>query len=80
MTTRPNAALPDLAACADEPIHLPGSIQPHGALVAMTEPDLVVRVASANCAAVLGVDADPAGPSLGDAGVGSPCRGRGGRS
>jgi light-regulated signal transduction histidine kinase (bacteriophytochrome) len=67
-----DAALPDLAACADEAIHLPGSIQPHGALVAMTEPDLVVRVASENCAAVLGVDAEHLlGRPLGDAGVGS---------
>jgi two-component system, chemotaxis family, sensor kinase Cph1 len=65
-----DTALPDLAACADEPIHLPGSIQPHGALVAMTEPDLVVRVASANCAAVLGVEAEHLlGRPLGDAGV-----------
>jgi len=23
----------DLASCADEPIHIPGSIQPHGALL-----------------------------------------------
>ncbi len=67
-----DAGLPDLAACADEPIHLPGSIQPHGALVAMTEPDLVVRVASENCAAVLGVEAEHLlGRPLGDAGVGS---------
>ena len=72
MTPTRDTALPDLAACADEPIHLPGSIQPHGALVAMTEPDLVVRVASDNCAAVLGVDAEHLlGRPLGDAGVGS---------
>ena len=38
----------DLDNCADEPIHIPGSIQPHGALLAMTPDDLVVRVASAN--------------------------------
>lgn len=72
MTTSQGTGLPDLAACADERIHLPGSIQPHGALVAVTEPDLVVRVASANCAAVLGVEADRLlGRPLGDAGVGS---------
>jgi len=39
---------PDLLGCADEPIRIPGAVQPHGALLAVTEPDLVVAVASAN--------------------------------
>ncbi|MGY1592314.1 SpoIIE family protein phosphatase [Geodermatophilus sp. SYSU D00708] len=43
-----------LARCADEPIAVPGAVQPHGALLAVTEPDLAVVVASANAAAVLG--------------------------
>src|SRR3712207_6448412 len=42
-----------LRRCADEPIAVPGAIQPHGALLAVTEPDLAV-VASANAADVLG--------------------------
>src|SRR5919202_2549488 len=44
-----------LQGCADEPIAVPGAIQPHGALLAVTEPDLAVVVASANAADVLGV-------------------------
>ena len=47
-----------LANCAAEPIAVPGAIQPHGALLAVTEPDLAVAVASANAAEVLGTDAD----------------------
>ncbi len=66
--TRPPAAAPDpvrrlvdadsldtaLARCAEEPIAVPGAIQPHGALLAVTEPGLAVVVASANAADVLG--------------------------
>jgi light-regulated signal transduction histidine kinase (bacteriophytochrome) len=44
----------DLSACDVEPIHIPGAIQPHGALVAMNEPDLVVFEVSANVGEVLG--------------------------
>jgi len=40
--------------CADEPIAIPGAIQPHGALLALSEPDLAVVVASANAADVFG--------------------------
>jgi chemotaxis family two-component system sensor kinase Cph1 len=43
----------DLAACGDEPIHIPGSIQPHGWLLAFA-PDGRVTHASANCAEVTG--------------------------
>ncbi len=43
-----------LQRCADEPIAVPGAIQPHGALLAVTEPELGVVVASANAADVLG--------------------------
>ena len=45
---------PDPFGCADEPIHVPGAIQPHGALLAVTEPELRLAVVSANAAAVLG--------------------------
>ena len=38
-----------LANCAAEPIHIPGSIQPHGALFAFSAQRLLVAW-SANCA------------------------------
>ena len=44
----------DLDNCAREPIHVPGSVQPRGVLLAVTEPDLVVRHASDNVGSVLG--------------------------
>jgi two-component system, chemotaxis family, sensor kinase Cph1 len=45
-----------LARCADEPIAVPGAVQPHGALVAVTEPDLAVVLTSANAAQLLGAE------------------------
>lgn len=45
----------DLTNCEREQIHLAGSIQPHGALLVVREPDLVVLQASANAAAFLGL-------------------------
>ncbi|WP_237216296.1 GAF domain-containing protein [Falsiroseomonas oryziterrae] len=47
----------DLANCERERIHLAGSIQPHGLLLLVREPDHVVIQASANAAALLGLDA-----------------------
>ncbi len=47
----------DLDNCASEPIHVPGAIQPQGVLIAVTEPDLVVAVVSANIDQWFGVDA-----------------------
>lgn len=44
----------DLSNCEREQIHLAGSIQPHGALLVLSEPDLVVVQASDNAAALLG--------------------------
>lgn len=44
----PGSAGSALDACADEPIHIPGSIQPLGALLAFREPDGMVLHASAN--------------------------------
>jgi chemotaxis family two-component system sensor kinase Cph1 len=44
-----------LANCDQEPIHIPGSIQSHGVLLALEEPSLLVRMASLNTADVLGV-------------------------
>ena len=47
----PTAAL---LRCADEPIAIPGAVQPHGVLLAVTEPDLAVVVASANAPELFG--------------------------
>ena len=44
----------DLAQCAQENIHIPNAIQPHGALLAARTSDLVITHASANLAAILG--------------------------
>ena len=54
------SATVDLDTCADEPIRIPGFVQPHGVLLAVTEPDLVVRHASANVAGLTGLTAEEA--------------------
>ncbi|MDN3566408.1 ATP-binding protein [Paeniroseomonas aquatica] len=41
-------ARPDLDACDNEPIRIPGAIQPHGVLIALSQPDFLVVAASAN--------------------------------
>jgi hypothetical protein len=46
----------DLTACDREQIRVPGAIQPHGALLVIGVGDGVVRSASMNAAAVLGVE------------------------
>jgi two-component system, chemotaxis family, sensor kinase Cph1 len=46
-----------LAECAREPIRYPGKIQPHGALLVLSRPDLRVLCASENCAQFLDVEA-----------------------
>ncbi|MGE8185991.1 ATP-binding protein [Pseudomonas sp. NPDC086278] len=43
-----------LAQCASEAIRIPGAIQPHGVLLTLTEPDLIIQQVSRNCAAMLG--------------------------
>jgi light-regulated signal transduction histidine kinase (bacteriophytochrome) len=53
-----------LLRCADEPIAIPGAIQPHGVLLAVPEPDLTVALASANAAELFGRDV--AGAGLGE--------------
>jgi diguanylate cyclase (GGDEF)-like protein len=52
-------ATPDdlLSECDREPIHLPGAIQPHGALLAVDASSLRVNLASANLSAFLEIDA-----------------------
>src|ERR1700754_578391 len=51
------ADLPDLSACDREPIHIPGSIQPHGVLLVVDASTQNILQASENAGAVLGVDA-----------------------
>ena len=43
----------DLDTCAQEPIHIPGAIQPHGTMIACGMPDWTVTHAAANAAALL---------------------------
>jgi two-component system, chemotaxis family, sensor kinase Cph1 len=50
----------DLTNCEREPIHVPGSIQPRGVLLAVSEPDMVVQQASRNLADVVGTAWDDA--------------------
>lgn len=50
----------DFSLCAREPIHTPGAIQPHGALLASRIGDLLVSHASANLGEILGVSAQTA--------------------
>lgn len=44
----------DLTNCDEEPIHLIGAIQPHGALIAVSEDSHVIDYASTNTGAVIG--------------------------
>ena len=44
--------------CADEPIHVPGSIQPHGLLLVLEEPSLIIRQLSNNARAIVGIASD----------------------
>ncbi|QCB94940.1 SpoIIE family protein phosphatase [Cellulomonas shaoxiangyii] len=56
----------DLDACAAEPIRVPGSVQPHGVLLAVTEPGLEVRHASRTVEGLVGRPAeDVVGTGLG---------------
>ena len=45
----------DLSNCEREPIHIPGSIQPRGALIAVSDPQYVVQQVSENLADVTGM-------------------------
>ncbi|MGN6369413.1 MAG: ATP-binding protein [Phycisphaerae bacterium] len=56
MTATSTAVMPDLTNCEKEPIHIPGSIQPHGALLVLREADLIIEHASANTAKFLGCE------------------------
>ncbi len=52
----------DLAACAREPIHSPGAIQPHGSLLVLDPDDLTILHMSLNAPTELGVQAKPGLP------------------
>jgi light-regulated signal transduction histidine kinase (bacteriophytochrome) len=54
----------DLSNCEREQVHLAGSIQPHGVLLVVSEPDHVVIQASANAAEALGLLDMPLGRSI----------------
>ncbi|MBW3637017.1 MAG: ATPase, partial [Armatimonadetes bacterium] len=47
----------DISNCDQEPIHIPGFIQPHGMLFALREPELLIVQASDNTLAHLGQNA-----------------------
>ncbi|ARE41975.1 Phytochrome, two-component sensor histidine kinase [Rhodovulum sp. P5] len=47
-----------LAECAAEPVHIPGRIQPHGALIAVDPRTLKICYASESCAEVIGIAAE----------------------
>ena len=55
----------DVTACDREPIHIPGSIQPHGVMLVAERSGLVVRHVAGDTAALLG-RADWTGAALGD--------------
>jgi diguanylate cyclase (GGDEF)-like protein len=52
------ATVTDLLACAREPIHVPGAIQPHGVLLAFATADWRITHVSENADEVLGVPAE----------------------
>lgn len=47
----------DLTNCDREPIHIPGSIQPHGCLIAAHADTREIRIVSENVESILGLDA-----------------------
>lgn len=57
----------DLSNCETEQIHLPGSIQPHGALLVLREPDLTIVQASVTAARFLNLKGDLVGQPAPDA-------------
>lgn len=50
--------LVDLTNCDREAIHIPGLIQPHGVLLTLQEPDLIILQASQNTAEIFGIPAE----------------------
>ena len=56
----------NLSNCEREQIHLAGSIQPHGAMLVLRDPDNLVVQASDNAAAFLGIEGDIIGLRVSD--------------
>jgi light-regulated signal transduction histidine kinase (bacteriophytochrome) len=56
----------DLTNCDVEPIHIPGSIQPHGCLLACNAGATTIVRHSANTGSLLGIEGDLNGRDLGD--------------
>ena len=56
MEVDPTTKNKDLLTCDREPIHTPGRIQPHGALLTVALPEQVVRQASENLRELVGMD------------------------
>jgi len=52
--TSPTAPSVDIDTCDNEPIHIPGAIQPHGVLLALTAGSLVVQQVAGDTQGVLG--------------------------
>jgi light-regulated signal transduction histidine kinase (bacteriophytochrome) len=53
----PSQDTPDLTTCEQEPIRIPGAVQPHGVLVAAREADLTIMAVSANLGEICGIAA-----------------------
>jgi light-regulated signal transduction histidine kinase (bacteriophytochrome) len=51
-----NHDIVNLTNCEQEPIHIPGSIQPHGFLLAITIPDFTIEFCSGNTTVYLGME------------------------
>ena len=49
-----NRDIVNLQNCEQEPIHIPGSIQPHGLLLALFETDFTIKYCSGNVADYIG--------------------------
>ncbi|WP_320200573.1 HWE histidine kinase domain-containing protein [Agrobacterium sp. rho-13.3] len=56
----------DLTNCDKEPIHIPGSIQPHGCLIACDSAMRTVLRHSANCQSIFGLSGDMLGKPIED--------------
>jgi light-regulated signal transduction histidine kinase (bacteriophytochrome) len=58
MTKRATGDLPDLSQCEQEPIHIPGAIQPHGVLLGIRPDTLTISQVSENVGDWLGLGPD----------------------
>jgi len=54
----------DLSTCDREPIHIPGSIQPHGVLLVMDRYSLTIEQVAGEAGVLLGIDRQPIGMPL----------------